>query len=176
MAGTASTESVKTFLLRYCIGFVAFFSVPAVIFMLFDHTGEVFVEEGGELHLGPAQTYFETMAMFTPFTFVAFMGLSALAIGLVSWLTFGVGIAIKKAFEAVGVGIGFLLIGMWIYTPAIVSSLENAYREAVDDDYATVEVLDGVMFNSSMLFAIVVVWINFLLESVRLGRNKLPEF
>ena len=69
------------------------------------------------------------------------------------------------------VGVGFLVIGYWLFTSSIVNALENNYKQATGDDYATLEVVDVVWFNSSMLFAIAVVWIDFLFEAVRFKKT-----
>lgn len=171
MADAGKDESIKKFLMRYTVGFVVFFTFPLIVVSFFAGKGEVLVDAEGEYQLGFAQTYLETVALFTPSAFLLFMLLSVVIIGVVSWLTYGMGTGIKKALEAVVVGVGFLVIGYWLFTSSIVNALENNYRQATGDDYATLEVVDVVWFNSSMLFAIAVVWINFLLEAVRFKKT-----
>ena len=84
------------------------------------------------------------MALLTPLAFLLFMLLSVVIIGVVSWLTYGMGTGIKKALEAVVVGVGFLVIGYWQFTSSIVNALQNNYKQATGNEYATLDVVDVV--------------------------------
>jgi len=175
MTGIGRDESVGVFLIRYVVGFVAFFGSFILISFLFGNSDDITVSDDGTVHLGLVQTYVESLAGLSPLFFIFLMVFSALIIGAIYWMMRGLKEAIKKAFEAVGVWLAFWVLGMIWFTPSILSELDSQYAEAVGDPWASVELPGYIALNSSLFIGCLFIWINFLLEAARLRPKKAAD-
>ena len=179
MTGIGRDESVGVFLMRYIMGFVAFFGSFLIISIIFGNADDITVSDDGTVHLGLSQTYVESLAGLSSAFFIFLMAFSSLIIGVIYWMMSGFNAAIKKAFEAVAVWLAFSFMGMIWFTPVILSELDSQYAQAVGDPWARVELPEYIALNSSLFIGCLFIWINFLLEAVRLRPKKnvktLPE-
>ena len=172
MTGIGTDESVSVFLTRYAMGFVAFFGSFILVSVLFGNSDDITVSDDGTIHLGLVQTYIESLAGLSPAFFMFLMVFSSAIIGGIYLIMDGFKAAIKKAIEAVGIWVAFFFIALIWITPAILSELDSQYADAVDDPWATVELPEYIALNSSLFIGCLFIWINFLLEAVRIRPKK----
>ena len=158
MAILDSKGSIKSFLVQYLVGLVAFFGFLIGISTILQDPENIGIDSEGTLELGPPQTYFETMYSIGPEVLVLTMILSSCLVWFMTNL--------RKGIEALIIGIVCsLFIGFFI-TTGIEQALYNNFND-VTDATGSVEIDSRAIFASHLFIGNLFLWANFLLELIR---------
>ena len=160
----SSSDSIKSLLINYLIGFVTFIGILAGVSMLFDDPDSKGVNADGSMDLGLPQTYFEAMYTIGPGTMFLAMFVSSILVYAMTNL--------RKGIEALVLGIlCSVLIGFFVTT-----NIEQSLANNLNDSGASniiLDVKDRAIYTSYLFIGNLFLWANFFLELLRFKRKSI---
>lgn len=160
----SSSDSIKSLLINYLIGFVTFIGILAGVSMLFNDPDSKGVSADGSIDLGLPQTYFEAMYTIGPGTMFLAMLVSSILVYAMTNL--------RKGIEALVLGIlCSVLIGGFI-TMNIEQSLANNLNDSGASNII-LDVKDRAIYTSYLFVGNLFLWANFFLELLRFKRKSI---
>jgi hypothetical protein len=163
----SSTDTVKSLLINYIIGFVGFIGLLFGVSMIFHDPDSKGVKADGSIDLGLPQTYFEAMFTIGPGTMFIAMILSSILVYAMTNL--------RKGIEALLIGIlCSVLLGGFV-TMNIEQALDSNLHESGASNII-LDVKDRAIYTSYLLVGNLFLWANFFLEVIRFkGTDSLSE-